>query len=467
MCSALLTVMICIALLLSAVLQPFAAEAEMVPVGDPNADPPEITSRSAAIYSYDLDQVVYEKNAGQRMDPYSITKILTCWLALENLDPDSVVTVSKKATRAYENGTTIWLQEGEEISVRDLIYGAMLESGNDAAYALGEAVAGSEARFGAMMTDQAAEWGCTDTHFVNANGWKDSKHYTTARDMCIIASHCFANEELLKISDTMKYTIPATNKSEKRKLKNYFRYTIGKVNDTNRPDAIDADADWMDEDDAKAVTGGKTGSWDEDDCSIVVCFSRRGLNGIVVLLGDTKKDRATGAGKLMDFAHEVTPGYKVSSKGDIVMDAWVKHGEKTRTKLSVNRGTIAYPPSGKSSDIVIETDTGTIEAPLKKGDKVGTYCVYVGDKLIAKRALLATEDIDTGWLPSYIYIPDKVTKIVLKVLAVLIILLLIVRTINKTRSRRRRERRRREIERRIREQERREREQNRHYRARH
>ena len=130
------------------------------PVGDPDAEAPEIKADCAVLYSLDLGEFVYGKNADKRVDPYSTTKILTCWLALKNLDKEQIVTVSEKATQEYKAGTTIWLKPGEKIRVIDLVYGAMMESGNDAAYALGEAVAGSEADFADLMNKTVDEWGC-------------------------------------------------------------------------------------------------------------------------------------------------------------------------------------------------------------------------------------------------------------------------------------------------------------------
>ena len=384
--------------------------AEIRPIGDINAEAPEITAKGAAMYSLDLDDFVYAKNADKKLDPYSITKILTCYLAIENLDLDKVVTASAASARVYENGTTIFLKEGEKMTVRDLIYGTLLESGNDAAYALGEAVAGSEADFADLMNRTAADWGCTDTHFVNANGWKHKKHYTTAHDMTIIAKNCFANEPLAKISATKKYTIPATNLTEARELKNYFLATAART---------------------KEVTCGKTGTWDEDDCSIVAGFSKDGVDEIIVLLRDTKKGRAADLGKLVEFSTAVTPGFLVSDEGEFVDIARVRHGEFTKVPLAVSGRTVAYPSSRSADDISIDIDADELEAPLTKGDKAGTYTVYCEGEKVGSYDLIVTEDIETGWLPSYLYISNEQTIFIGEcagaVLAVILVIILIVK----------------------------------------
>lgn len=396
---------------------------EITPIGDENAEAPAIKAKAAAIYSLDLDKFVYCKNEDEQIDPYSITKILTCYLALENLDLDEVVTVSADAARGYENGTSIFLKEGEKMSVEDLIYGTLLESGNDAAYALGEAVSGSEADFADLMNKTVSEWGCENTHFVNANGWKNKNHYTTARDMAIITKNCFARTDLLKMSNTLKHTVAATNMTEERELKNFFRYTIPKI---------------------KGVKGGKTGTWDEDDCSITLQFKKAGLKAIVVLLGETKEKRPVDARKLVNFSVDVTPGFLVSDEGDPVVNAKVRHGEFTKTTLAVSGRTTAYPASNSERDIKVETEIEQLEAPITKGDIVGTYTVYVDDNKIAEHDLVAMDDIATGWLPSYLYISNQQTLIIGGILAGLILIILLLRAFNHRRNAKRRAARREE-----------------------
>lgn len=374
----------------------------MTPIGDPDAVPPEIKAESAIMWSLDLDKPVYEKNADEKLSPYSITKILTCYLALENLDPDQMVTVSEKAVEPLEDGTSMELKAGEVISVRDLIYGAMLPSGNDAAYALAEAVSGDVNSFAKMMNDTAAGWGCTNTHFVNPNGWKNNDHYTTARDFCTITMKCFENEELKKISMTEDYVVPETNMSESRVLDNHTVKATRKA--------------------GKTVTCGKTGGWSEKDSSVVFEFDDGQLEGAVVIIKDGVKSRRSDAKALVDFAPVVTPGYTVSEVSDEVASAKVKHGAKTRVALVPDAATAAYPASGKAKDIKVEIETDTLEAPVAKGDIAGTYRVFANGELAAERKLLAAEDIKTGWLPSYLYISNIETVCI--ILVILIVLLM-------------------------------------------
>ncbi len=395
------------------------------PAGDAEAKAPEIAAKGAALYSYSAGDIVFGKNENTRMEPYSTTKLLTCWLALKNLSPDETVTVSAKASQAYENGTTIWLKEGEEITVRDLLYGAMLESGNDAAYALGEAVAGSEAAFADLMNKTVKDWGCNDTHFVNANGWKNKEHYTTARDMAVITAKCLESSELREIAMTKTYTSAATNLSGEREMKNYLLHVTGNP---------------------EGLTGGKTGTWDDDDCAVVASFSEGGLTDVIVLLGDTEDGRPQDVRKLMSFSHEVTPGYIVPAKGTPVATVRVKHGEKTKTEVVADGYTYVYPAANDLNEIRTEVKTSRLEAPVKAGDTAGELLVYVDDVLIEKHKLVAAESIDTGWLPSYFYISNKATLNALRVIGVFVVLLVLVNLIGRRLNAGRRKRKRRRTE---------------------
>ena len=387
----------------------------MVSYGDPKAEPPSIKAQGAAMYSRDVGQYVYKKNEKLKLSPYSITKILTCYLALEKLDLDETVTVSEKATRVYENGTTIWLKTGEEMTVRDLIYGTLLESGNDAAYALGEEIAGSEKAFAKLMNRTVKDWGCKNTHFVNANGWKHRNHYTTAQDMMTIALKCFSNETLAEMSNTETYTVPATNMSPAREFKNYMRHIAGE---------------------SEYIIAGKTGSWDEDDCSIVVEFNNEGVDGVIVLLGDTKKKRGSDVKKLIEFAPKVTPGFLVADEGNIVANTRVRHGEETKVDLQVAGRTVAYPAGVSVKGVRVEMLVNKLEAPLKAGDVAGKYFVYCDGKKIGEHDLVVSKDIATGWLPSYLYISNKQTIVIGEILLGLLVIILILVLIRKGRKKR-------------------------------
>ena len=371
------------------------------PYGDPEAEAPELKAEGACLYSLDLDRSVYEKNGDKRIDPYSITKILTCYLILENGDLNKKVKITKDKYLDYTDGSHMMAIKGEQFTVEELLKATLLSSANDAAYFLAVNAAGSEKKFAELMNEQVKEWGCENTHFVNSNGWKNKNHYTTAHDMAIITARCFENEAMRELSDIREYKLAETKYSERRDYVNFF---------------------WWAVEDNRNILWGKTGSWDDDDCSIVLGFSEDNLNEVIVLLRDTMKKRSSDIEKLQDFSHKVTPGYVVAKKGDAVCSADIKGGAETETKLVFDKTVYAYPKSEKKSDIKVALDVDELEAPLKKGQKAGTYTVIVNEKELEKGTLLAAEDIKKGWILSRFYISDKET-IILAVWALFIIVL--------------------------------------------
>lgn len=150
---------------------------------------PEITADAAIVVDQQTGQVLYEKNADQRMYPASMTKMMTCLLALENGNPDTVVQVSANAADVE----CTRLHQGDQIRLSELLRQMMTISDNGAATAVGDTLAGNIPAFAEMMNAKAAALGCTGTHFANANGMPDANHYSTARDMAKIASYAIGD----------------------------------------------------------------------------------------------------------------------------------------------------------------------------------------------------------------------------------------------------------------------------------
>ena len=366
--------------------------------GNPDAEAPKLTAGSAAMYSLDLDKFVYEKNADKKLPPYSITKILTVYLALENLDPDQVLKASKNSVRELKDGMEMELEEGEKLKVIDLCYAAMMMSANDAAIVLGEGVSGSEKAFVKLMNETVKDWGCENTNFVNTNGWEHKNHYTTAHDMAIITKHCLENEMLRKIAVTKRYVVPATNKNDELELDNALLKATKKID---------------------GVIGGKTGSWSESQCTVAYGFKDNGLTSVVVLLDDTAKGRVNDPVKMSEFAHEVTPGFIVTNSDKGVCEAWVKYGAVPKVSVDVKGLRYAYPKNNKARGVKVKTEFDKVEAPLKKGDRIGKYRIYANDEQVGQGYLYAGEDVKKGWFLSRFYVSNTATVLVVVILALL------------------------------------------------
>ena len=374
--------------------------------GSLDAEAPKLTAGSAAMYSLDLDEFVYEKKADKKLPPYSITKILTTYLALENLEPDQVLTASKNSVRELKDGMEMELVEGEKLKVIDLAYATMMMSANDAAIVLGEGVSGSEKAFVKLMNDTAKEWGCENTNFVNTNGWENKNHYTTAHDLAIITKHCLENETLRKIAVTKRYVVPATNKNDELELDNALLKATHKI---------------------KGVIGGKTGTWSESQCTVAFAFRDNGLSSVVVLMDDTAKGRIKDPVKMVKFSHEVTPGFIVTDSDKNVSEAWVKYGAVPKVPVYVKGLRYAYPKNKKASGVKVRTEFNKVEAPLKKGDRIGKYQIFANDEQVGQGYLYAGEDVKRGWFLSRFYVSNSATIVVAVILALLIAFELLTR----------------------------------------
>lgn len=353
---------------------------------------PSISGESAIVYCENTGEIIYSKNENARMKPYSITKLLTALLAVRNLPMDQMVTVSAEA--AAQGGSTIYLQEGEEISVEDLLYGALIASGNDAAYALAEAVSGTVADFVELMNTTAKNIGCTDTHFDNPSGLSNDidSHYTTALDFLSIAKLAFSDETVTEIAGTEEYTIEATNVSEERELEEHTELL---------------------EDSSNGVIAAKTGYWDDGNCTIAAAYEKDGLRLIIIVLGDNIDDRAEDVLTLIEYAEENIQGVTVIEEGDSAGNVRVRHGAVTRVEAFAAEDGIAYLPVGGSESLingeaVFDDD---LTAPVKEGDVVGTYRIFVAGELVNEVELIAGEDIEEGWVLSYFGISNRATII--------------------------------------------------------
>lgn len=165
-----------------------------------------VSARSAVLIEASGKNIIYEKNANVRLPMASTTKIMTSLVVLENRNLDDIVEVSQVAVGT--EGSSVYLQANEKLTVSDLLYAMMLESANDAAAALAIEVGGSIESFAEMMNEKARDIGCTNTHFANPHGLDNEEHYTTALELALITAEAMKNEDFKKIVSTVQHTIP-------------------------------------------------------------------------------------------------------------------------------------------------------------------------------------------------------------------------------------------------------------------
>lgn len=170
---------------------------------------PDLTSQGVCLLDGDTGQVVYEKNQDKRYYPASTTKVLTALVVLEHTNLEDKVTIGTNPPNA--EGTSVGIRATETYTVRELLLGLILMSGNDCANALAEYISGSNEAFANLMNEKAAELGCTNSHFANPSGLPDENHYTTPKDLATIMKACIHNKDFMEISQTNGYTLPASS----------------------------------------------------------------------------------------------------------------------------------------------------------------------------------------------------------------------------------------------------------------
>ncbi|TLS50004.1 D-alanyl-D-alanine carboxypeptidase [Paenibacillus antri] len=241
---------------------------------------PKISSGSAIIMEKETGTILFEKAAKERMYPASITKIVTGIVALEISELEEIVTVSEEAR--YEEGTRVYLSPGEQKSMKLLLYGLLLNSGNDAATAIAEHIDGSKRNFADRMNEFVKEIGVQQTHFTNPHGLHESQHYTTAIDMALITRYAMANSVFREIVATK--TLPWDGEEWDSELVNHNKLL------------------WRYE----GATGVKNGYTDQSGNTLVASAERNGNELIVVLLkGDSSEAVYDDAVHLLDYGFEL------------------------------------------------------------------------------------------------------------------------------------------------------------------
>ena len=181
---------------------------------DTDVNTSNVDAAAFGLFSVDDKQVIAQHNIYNKMYPASTTKILTCLIALEKGDLDDIVTVPEESQITVSGSSMANLKTGDQLTLRDLLYGLMVPSGNDAAVAIACHIAGDTESFVKLMNEKAAELGATHSHFMNPNGLPDDEHYTTVYDMYLIFNEAIKNEEFTRIACTSEYSCTVRNPSD-------------------------------------------------------------------------------------------------------------------------------------------------------------------------------------------------------------------------------------------------------------
>lgn len=354
--------------LLTFTLPAHAADQILIPA------PPEIGAKAYLLMDFNSGRVLAEKDADQRLEQASLTKIMTAYvvfteLAKGNLKLDDMVTVSEKAWRT--EGSRMFAQVGAQIPVESLLKGMIVQSGNDASVALAEHVAGDEAVFAQMMNQSAERLGMKNTHFKNSMGLPDPDHYTTARDLAILTR--------AMIDEFPEYY----------KWHSIKEFLYNNIKQVNRNRLL-----WRD----PTVDGVKTGHTSTAGFCLVTSALRDNMRLIAVVLGTgSDNERANANQSLLNFGFrffETRPLYKANEK---LAEARVWKGEITELPLGLTRDFYVTFPRGQYQNLKASMEiNNSITAPVQKDDKLGQIKVALNDQPVAETSLIAMQAVPEG-----------------------------------------------------------------------
>ncbi len=345
---------------------------------------PEISAEAAFLINPSTNTVIYQKNADKRMYPASTTKIMTAYLALTKLDLSKELNASATAVDIDRDGSNMGLSQGEILTGKQLLESLMIHSANDAANVLAEAVSGSISAFVDLMNEAAKELGMKDTHFANPHGYHDENHYTTARDMAILAKKAMENETFKEMSSMTSLVIPPTNKYKTDRI---FRTRNSLINPYS-----DISLQY------RFATGIKTGHTSNAGYCFVGSAERNGLDLISVVFKSPNFNQSFKDTKaLFEYAYSK---YRMRTviKGDEIASTC-----NVRWALGKNHLVLKTPGDVKA---LLPRDTFTeellksefiinkkITAPIKEGDILGKAQFYYDGELVAETDLLASRSV--------------------------------------------------------------------------
>ncbi len=353
----------------------FTAAVQAAPRMMPAA--PSFEASSYLLVDHHSGRILAERDADARIEPASITKIMTSYViygALKDgtISLDDEVLVSEKAWRMY--GSRMFIEVGKKVKLSELLAGLIVQSGNDASIALAEHLAGTEEAFVSLMNAQAQALGLTNTHYVNATGLPHEDHYTTARDIATLSRAL--------IRDYPDYYPEYAEK----------QFTFNGITQYNRNKLL-----WRDE----SVDGIKTGHTESAGyCLVASAVRKDDMRLISVVLGTASENaRAQHSQALLNWGFRFFETHKLYVAGESLTEARVWKGELDNVALGLEEDLYVTIPRGQYSSLKATMElSAELEAPVRKGESLGDVNITLGDEMIRRQPLVALGSVDQGGL---------------------------------------------------------------------
>lgn len=342
------------------------------PKGMPTPAAPALGANSYILLDFNSARVLVESKPDMRVEPASITKIMTSYvvfteLARGNIKLQDPVNISENAWRT--GGSRMFIEPGMEVTVEQLIKGMVIQSGNDASVALAEHLAGTETAFADLMNHYATQMGMTNSHFTNSTGLPDEDHYTTARDIAILSAALIAD-----FPDYYHWY------SEKE-------YSFNNIRQHNRNNLL-----WRD----PAVDGLKTGHTQAAGYCLAASAKRDGMRLISVVLGSSSESsRVSESQSLLNYGFRFFETVQLYKAGQELAQGKVWKGEEEQIRLGIRDELFVTIPRGRYEDLDAQVEMRPeLIAPITEGEEVGRISIRLEDKEIANRGLVALEPVN-------------------------------------------------------------------------
>ena len=336
---------------------------------------PQLESKSIILMEPVSGQILYEENADEERIPASVTKLMTLLLTFEAIEQgectlNDVITASEYASSM--GGTQIYLAQGEKMTLEELIIAVAVGSANDAAVAIAEYLAESEENFVERMNEKAEDLGMTNTHFVNPNGLPADNHYTTAKDLCILAQEIVNNyPQILNYTSLQSYTLRADSKP-------FVLYNKNKLL-------------WWYE----GADGLKTGWIGEDSgYNVAATATKDNMRLIAIVLGAEKTyDNFYDAIKLFNWGFENYAYQQLFTQDQEIATCPVEKGEEREIKLMTSEDIGILTPKDAKQDLSAKLTFDDIQAPVNQGEVLGKINVYANGEILGRYDVYASEDV--------------------------------------------------------------------------
>jgi D-alanyl-D-alanine carboxypeptidase (penicillin-binding protein 5/6) len=340
----------------------------------PKPSAPSVAAKAHVLIDYGSGRVLAEENADERLPPASITKLMTSYVVSHelhagNIGLDDDVLISEKAWRMI--GSRSFIKVNTKVSVEALLRGMIVQSGNDAAVALAEHIAGSEEVFAQMMNQYAQQLGMYDTNYMNATGLPDPEHYTTARDIATLSAAL--------IRDFPEHYAWYAEKE----------FTYNDITQHNRNKLL-----WRD----NSVDGLKTGHTEEAGFCLAASAKRGDMRLITVVLGTRSENaRAQETQKLLNYGFRFFETHQLYQANATIADTKVWKGAQDQLALGLAKNLTVTVPRGQYDDLAATTNIQQpVIAPIEAGAKLGEVEIRLGDEVIAKQPLVALTAVEKG-----------------------------------------------------------------------